>query len=348
MARRSTAAWTALGTLLSAAIWCGCLGAKVTDIACRDNDDCPSGTHCAANRFCALGLGSNDATGPAEGGGSSDAGGTLNGGGTRDAGGESDGGRRSDAGPPADGGLNPPDAGMSIPPNGAIGADCTTAPDSCASGDQCGSAGTVTNFCTVACDTGCPSNTVCLAGFCYADCTSPSDCRAGFVRVPVSGQPGYCYPDCRAAGSCVYGNTCNTTSGVCATDACGEQGGTCSTAGDVCYDNLACVRGCSTDSDCRAGMTCSGGACSDSYALQRGGSLRRWICLLRPGHDQLHLPGRVQRRHELHGRGTLRRRGHWERHSCVHVALLRGEHRLPGGNDVPGDQPRTVRNRRRV
>jgi Cys-rich repeat protein len=175
-----------------------------------------------------------------------------------------------DAGPSGvDAGRPSRDGG--VPADGAVGANCTVSPDSCASGETCEALTPTTNECVAPCSRAgeCPGTSICIEGEdCLAPCSTSTDCgRPDFVCDTLD-TPSFCIPDCRLQAShfCILGTSCVASTGICTELPCGEQqGATTCPAGDACYLDWACSEGCTTDSDCANGFTCQGGTCSDSY-----------------------------------------------------------------------------------
>lgn len=156
--------------------------------------------------------------------------------------------------------------------------DCTETADACYVGDD-SSERCATTGCE---DMLCPIGQGCMNGVCYIGCNADSDCPDSYLCEDSCGTDPGADSDCELTGALLADGTTpatgrclpdpcdsiNCDSGeTCVDGACRESctAGSCSTAGDVCYDGGCVPDPCSPD-PCGTDETCYGGACYPSCA----------------------------------------------------------------------------------
>lgn len=114
-------------------------------------------------------------------------------------------------------------------------------------------------------DDQCANTELCFSGYCYPACEADSDCSDN-LKCLDSGHTG---DSCAVSDDCPAGWTCET--GHCLAKTCRVYGycrqcdhdGQCQTG--IC-DNGWCRANCSADSECDAGLLCTGGVCRPPHS----------------------------------------------------------------------------------
>ncbi len=169
--------------------------------------------------------------------------------------------------------------------------DCTVGA-ACTSDDQCGSFGNCSpapsspgGYCFSFCerDADCPGDAVCAdapsSSYCLDGCLEDGDCRSGYSCQWFGLNSKICMPHDGGNGSSPIGGAC-AANGDCA------DGGYCYSEAAYGYTGGVCSKGCGSDNDCPANVSCLDNRCRSD--CQYSDDCRQgYVCLSLPGRSDL-------------------------------------------------------------